>query len=94
MPFPRDDGDCVRWHAKGMRGKEVLFVTETDEHGEKIAMAVQARGLPPRERRDDMVVIYKQLWQQVAILCVSSLWAGLVVIVDRADVEVRLFLAQ
>lgn len=46
-------------------GKRVRFVTGTDEHGEKIAMAAAARGMSPQEHCDDIVREYKALWQQV-----------------------------
>ena len=48
-----------------LRGKRVKFVTGTDEHGEKIALAAAARGMAPQEHCDDIVAAYKQLWAEV-----------------------------
>jgi len=47
-----------------LRGKDVRFVTGTDEHGEKIALAAAARGLTPQQHCDDIVSSYKSLWAQ------------------------------
>lgn len=46
-------------------GRRVRFVTGTDEHGEKIALAAQTRGMTPQQHCDDIVESYKGLWQQV-----------------------------
>ena len=48
-----------------LQGKEVTFITGTDEHGEKIALAAQKRGLAPKEHCDDIVASYKDLWRDV-----------------------------
>lgn len=45
----------------------MTFVTGTDEHGEKIALAAAKRGLGPKEHCDDIVSSYKQLWEQLDI---------------------------
>ena len=49
-----------------MRGRPVQFVTGTDEHGEKIAIAAAKAGMAPQEHCDSIVAQYKALWQQVA----------------------------
>ena len=48
-----------------LQGKDVRFVTGTDEHGEKIAEAAKARGMQPQEHCDSVVEEYKSLWTQV-----------------------------
>ena len=48
-------------------GKRVAFITGTDEHGEKIALAAAGRGMGPQEHCDDIVASYKQLWQDLDI---------------------------
>jgi methionyl-tRNA synthetase len=48
-------------------GKQVAFITGTDEHGEKIALAAAGRGMKPQEHCDDIVASYKQLWQDLDI---------------------------
>ncbi len=49
-----------------LRGHRVAFVTGTDEHGEKIALAAAKRGMAPKEHCDDVVASYKQLWKDVS----------------------------
>ncbi len=44
-------------------GKEVFFLTGTDEHGTKVEKTAQARGLTPRAHTDEMVEEFKKAWQ-------------------------------
>lgn len=46
-------------------GKRVIFVTGTDEHGEKIAAAAAANGSNPSEHCDVISQAYKTLWKNV-----------------------------
>jgi methionyl-tRNA synthetase len=47
-------GDVLtRWHRQ--RGERVHFLTGTDEHGEKLLQAAEARGMSPQEWTDHMV---------------------------------------
>ena len=48
-----------------LQGRHVQFVTGTDEHGEKIALAAAKAGLQPQEHCDGIVAQYKDLWQKV-----------------------------
>lgn len=48
-------------------GKRVIFVTGTDEHGEKIASAAAANGSNPREHCDVVSQAYKTLWKDVIL---------------------------
>ncbi|KAJ9175698.1 hypothetical protein P3X46_014227 [Hevea brasiliensis] len=48
-------------------GKKVIFVTGTDEHGEKIATAAAARGSSPSEHCDVVSQAYKTLWKDLEI---------------------------
>ncbi|XP_043689247.1 methionine--tRNA ligase, chloroplastic/mitochondrial isoform X2 [Telopea speciosissima] len=48
-------------------GKKVIFVTGTDEHGEKIASAATARGSSPREHCNAVSYSYKMLWKDLDI---------------------------
>eukprot|EP00210_Caulerpa_lentillifera_P004183 g3989.t1 len=50
-----------------LQGREVCFLTGTDEHGEKIATAAKKRGLHPQDHCDEIVELYKHLWQQLDI---------------------------
>lgn len=42
-----------------LNGKDTMFVTGTDEHGEKIALAAQKRDMSPQEHCDDIAATYK-----------------------------------
>jgi len=50
-----------------LRGKEVFFLTGTDEHGQKIERAAQEKGLQPWELADSVVGRFKDLWQALNI---------------------------
>lgn len=45
--------------------KKVLFITGTDEHGEKIAAAAEASGKNPSEHCDIVSHAYQMLWKEV-----------------------------
>ncbi|MFC1709207.1 methionine--tRNA ligase [Candidatus Omnitrophota bacterium] len=49
------------------RGREVYFLTGTDEHGQKIAKAAQSEGLGELEFVNKMVTRYKDLWKSLDI---------------------------
>lgn len=55
----------ARFHRQ--RGKEVLFLTGTDEHGQKIAKAAEAAGLSPKDFADKIVVSFAELWKKLDI---------------------------
>ena len=42
-------------------------MTGTDEHGEKIALAAEKRGMTPQEHCDSVVEEYKALWSVLDI---------------------------
>uniref|UniRef100_A0A7S0V301 methionine--tRNA ligase n=1 Tax=Polytomella parva TaxID=51329 RepID=A0A7S0V301_9CHLO len=50
-----------------MMGRDVRFITGTDEHGEKIATAAARRDMTPQEHCDDIVASYKHLWEKLDI---------------------------
>jgi methionyl-tRNA synthetase len=50
-----------------LAGRRVRFLTGTDEHGEKIALAAAARGLTPQDHCDGVVADYKALWAALDI---------------------------
>lgn len=52
---------------KRLTGYDVLFLTGTDEHGQKVEKAAKERGLPVQEYVDKMVVPFKELWQRLNI---------------------------
>jgi methionyl-tRNA synthetase len=48
-------------------GEETLFLTGTDEHGQKIQTAAQGRQLPPQQHCDEMVVNFQNIWKELEI---------------------------
>lgn len=56
----------ARWHR--MNGKEVLFLTGTDEHGQKIDKAAQAAGMTPKEFTDKISATFRELWDKLNIV--------------------------
>ncbi|XVF83628.1 hypothetical protein PTKIN_Ptkin16aG0505000 [Pterospermum kingtungense] len=48
-------------------GKQVIFITRTDKHGEKIATAAFACGSSPSEHCDVISQAYKKLWKDLDI---------------------------
>ncbi|KAI3937925.1 hypothetical protein MKX01_027852, partial [Papaver californicum] len=48
-------------------GKKVIFITGTDEHGEKIATAAAASGSTPIEHCNNISQAYKFLWKDLDI---------------------------
>ncbi|MCL5291735.1 MAG: methionine--tRNA ligase [Actinobacteria bacterium] len=50
-----------------LAGREVLFLTGSDEHGQKVERAAQQRRLSPQEHCDRMVVPFKELWKCLEI---------------------------
>jgi methionyl-tRNA synthetase len=52
---------------KQLRGFQVLFLTGTDEHGQKIERSAAKQGLSPKQLADSMVEHFKQLWKTLNI---------------------------
>lgn len=50
-----------------MKGADTFFLTGTDEHGEKVAKAAEARGLTPHEHVDEMVLRFKETWANLEL---------------------------
>ncbi len=50
-----------------LEGKEVFFLTGTDEHGQKVAKASAEAKLSPKAFTDNIVGSFKELWQTLAI---------------------------
>ncbi|KLU38868.1 MAG: methionyl-tRNA synthetase [Peptococcaceae bacterium 1109] len=55
----------ARWHK--FAGREVLFVTGSDEHGQKIERIAKAKGVQPQEYVDAIVSTFKQLWKRLNV---------------------------
>ena len=52
---------------KRLQGKDVLFLTGTDEHGLKIEQKAAEKGITPKEYVDEIVSIFKKLWSYMNI---------------------------
>ncbi len=50
-----------------LTGREVFFLTGTDEHGQKVEKAAQEKGRSPKEQADLMVENFKALWKKLNI---------------------------
>lgn len=50
-----------------MQGKEVMFLTGTDEHGLKIEQKAAEKGVSPKEYVDEIVETFKKLWSYMNI---------------------------
>ncbi len=52
---------------KKLLGKDVFFLTGTDEHGQKVEKAAREKGLKPIELADQVVVRFQDLWKALNI---------------------------
>ncbi|MBR6879746.1 MAG: methionine--tRNA ligase [Clostridiales bacterium] len=52
---------------KRMQGFDVMFLTGTDEHGQKIEKKAQEEGVTPKEYVDVIVENFKKLWSRLGI---------------------------
>src|SRR5512139_706628 len=55
----------ARFHR--LEGKNVFFLTGTDEHGQKVERAAQERGVDPKAHCDEMVKRFQSLWKRFHI---------------------------
>ncbi|MBP1561456.1 MAG: methionine--tRNA ligase [Oscillospiraceae bacterium] len=52
---------------KRMQGYDVMFLTGTDEHGQKIEQKAAEKGITPKQYVDEIVEIFKNLWSYMNI---------------------------
>ncbi len=52
---------------KRMQGYDVMFLTGTDEHGQKIEEKAKDKGVTPQQYVDEIVEIFKKLWDYMNI---------------------------
>jgi len=52
---------------KKMRGFDTMFLTGSDEHGQKIERKAAEAGKSPKEYVDEIVATFKDLWQRLGI---------------------------
>lgn len=50
-----------------MQGYDVMFLTGTDEHGQKIEQKAAEKGVTPKQYVDEIVEIFKKLWSYMNI---------------------------
>ena len=50
-----------------LQGKNVIFLTGTDEHGLKIEQKAAEKGVTPKEYVDEIVEIFKKLWKYMNV---------------------------
>ena len=58
--------DCLARY-KRMQGYDVMFLTGTDEHGQKIEKKAQEKGETPQKYVDDIVANFVRLWERIGI---------------------------
>ncbi len=64
--FEKIGADAIaRYHR--MRGDEVFFLMGMDEHGQKVAQAAAARGVPPQTLVDDIAALFERTWRGLDI---------------------------
>ena len=59
-------GDVVARY-KRMRGYDVMYLTGTDEHGQKIQQKAEEKGVTPQAYVDDIVSSIQELWKKLKI---------------------------
>jgi methionyl-tRNA synthetase len=64
--YPTIAADILARFAR-MRGKPVLFITGTDEHGQKIQRAAESKHKSPQAYSDEISSSFVALWQQLNI---------------------------
>ncbi|MBU5489001.1 methionine--tRNA ligase [Clostridium sp. MSJ-8] len=52
---------------KRLTGYDVMFLTGTDEHGQKIQRIAEEKGITPKEHVDEVVAGIKELWKMMNI---------------------------
>jgi methionyl-tRNA synthetase len=52
---------------KRLKGYDVMFLTGTDEHGQKIQRKAEAKGVTPQQYVDEIVAGIKELWKLMKI---------------------------
>jgi methionyl-tRNA synthetase len=50
-----------------LKGEDVLLITGTDEHGQKIQRTATEKGLDPQSHCDEIIASFESLWQQLNI---------------------------
>jgi methionyl-tRNA synthetase len=64
--FEKIGADAIaRYHR--LRGDDVYFLMGMDEHGQKVAQAAAARGIPPQQLVDEVAELFAGTWRRLGI---------------------------
>lgn len=58
--------DCLSRYHK-MTGKDIFFLTGTDEHGDKVALAAENKGISVEQFTNEMSEMFKKMWEKLNI---------------------------
>ena len=50
-----------------LRGDQVYFLIGMDEHGQKVAQAAEARGIPPQQLVDELAANFRAMWERLGV---------------------------
>ena len=50
-----------------LQGRDVHYLTGTDEHGQKVSRSAEAKGIPPKEWADQIVPRWKEVWRSLDV---------------------------
>ena len=50
-----------------LMGEEVIFLTGTDEHGQKVQQAAEKRGVDPQQHCDELSPRFAAVWEKLGI---------------------------
>jgi tRNA synthetases class I (M) len=73
------------WH------KKVIFITGTNEHGEKIASAAEDNNKSPKEHCDVISQAYRSLWSGLSVLKLFSFLISVVWSMQINDMFIFVF---
>ena len=48
-------------------GEQTLFLTGTDEHGQKVQQSAEKRGLSPQQHCDELAEVFKKAWISLGV---------------------------
>ena len=64
--FEKIGADAIARYRR-LRGDDVYFLIGMDEHGQKVAQAAAARGIPPQALVDEVASTFQRMWKRLGI---------------------------
>ena len=64
--FEKIGADAIARYRR-LCGDDVSFLIGMDEHGQKVAQAAAARGVPPQQMVDEVAATFEAIWKRLAI---------------------------